>query len=41
MAKHLPKLIGALLGLALALYAIIYLPMRSNYEECGRVTLCR
>jgi len=35
-----PKIIGATLGIALALFIWVYLPMSRNYAECGKVTLC-
>jgi hypothetical protein len=34
------KIGGALIGAALALYALVYLPMSRNYAECGKITLC-
>lgn len=34
------KLIGATLGMAIAGYFVIYLPMARNYDQCGKVTLC-
>lgn len=33
-------LTGALLGLAISGYALVYAPMRSNFGHCGKVTLC-
>lgn len=35
-----PAIIGGTLGLALAGYAFVYLPMKANHDECGKVTLC-
>lgn len=35
-----PKIIGGTIGLALAGWFLIYQPMKQNYDECGRVTLC-
>jgi hypothetical protein len=31
---------GAIIGVSLGLFVLVYLPMKSNYEECGKVTLC-
>lgn len=35
-----PAIIGSALGLILFGYALVYAPMRANYDQCGRVTLC-
>jgi hypothetical protein len=34
------KIIGGTIGATLALYFLVYLPMKGNYDECGKVTLC-
>lgn len=36
----LPAIFGGTLGIALVGYAVVYLPMKRNHDECGRVTLC-
>lgn len=40
MRRNLPAIIGAVLGIALGLFVAVYLPMKRNYDECGKVTLC-
>lgn len=39
MKKFWPHLLGASLGLAVATYAAVYLPMKENYERGGCVWL--
>lgn len=34
-------LLGAIIGLAISGFFLAYLPMKANYDECGRVTLCQ
>jgi len=36
----IPAIIGGIIGLAISGYALFYVPMSRNYEECGKVTLC-
>lgn len=36
-----PAIIGGLIGIAIVGYAFVYLPMSANYDECGKVTLCK
>jgi hypothetical protein len=31
---------GSIIGFVVVAYALVYLPMRHNYLQCGRVTLC-
>lgn len=33
-------ILGGIIGVALVAYAFVYVPMKANYDECGRVTLC-
>jgi hypothetical protein len=32
--------IGGIIGFLIAGYFWAYVPMKRNYEECGRITLC-
>ena len=40
MSYWMPRIFGALIGLALSGYILVYLPMSRNFAECGKVTLC-
>lgn len=40
MSYWWPRIIGGVIGASITIYAFIYLPMRANYAECGKVTLC-
>lgn len=35
-----PAIIGAILGVIISGYILVYVPMSRNYEECGKITLC-
>jgi hypothetical protein len=37
---RMSAIIGSVLGLSLSGYLLVYAPMRGNFEQCGRVTLC-
>jgi hypothetical protein len=39
-AEHVSRLLGGIIGVALAGYFWVYLPMSRNYAECGTVFLC-
>lgn len=41
MSRRAAKIIGVSVGLTLAVFLTVYLPMSSNYAECGSVFLCR
>lgn len=34
------KWIGGIVGMGIALTLFVYVPMKRNLDECGRVTLC-
>lgn len=34
------RIIGGLIGALIAGYFLIFAPMKANYDECGRITLC-
>lgn len=38
--KHKSVIIGAILGVIISGYTLVYVPMSRNYEECGQLTLC-
>lgn len=40
LRRNWPPLVGCILGAAVSLFVLVYLPMKGNYDECGRVTLC-
>lgn len=40
MSRTQAKILGALTGLAIAGYAVAYVPMIRNHAECGKLTLC-
>lgn len=41
MGDRIAAIIGSLLGIAIAGYFFVYLPMSRNYAACGKVTLCQ
>ncbi len=40
MSEKAAAIVGIILGLAIGFTVLGYIPMKSNYDECGKITLC-